>query len=127
MIRARLSLSALMLSVAVLALDFVAFRAISGAIADPSGQGRRGAYCLLGLLPVLNAAALGSAMLAGSLRARGPVRPFATGFVAASSIAALCYAVACSLWDLPGGVFGFLQPWAPPIDAVNASVTVHGG
>ena len=124
MFRTRLSLSTVMLLVVLLAIDLVAFRAALGLIAVPSGQGVRGAYCLLGLLPTLTISFLGLYFLAKSLWACGRTRPFDVGFVVTMFVAALAYVVVCSLGFQPGVVMAYLQPLAPPISDANAATWV---
>jgi hypothetical protein len=124
MFQSRRSLSTLMILVVPVAIDLVAFRAIVELIANPSGSYMRGAYCLLGLLPILTASFFGTCSLANSLSTCGRARPFAVGFVAATFVSGLAYAVVCSLGFRPAAIMAYLQPLAPALSESNARTWV---
>ncbi len=123
MSQSRLSLSTLMILVVPLAVDLLAFRSIIGLIVAPVSDSR-GAYCLLGLLPILTASFLGLYFLAKSLRTCGRAGSFAVGFVATTFVAALAFTVVCCLGFRPGSVMAYLQPLAPVISDANAPTWV---
>ena len=124
MFRSKRLLSVLMVVVALLAIDLAVFRHVLDMLAGTSNHARAGAFCLLGLLPILTASALHLQSLATAIRARASARPFASGFVAMSLVAALAYVVIYSLLDLPALVFTHLQPLTPPISVKSETIWV---
>ena len=124
MARTQVSITAMMLLVGLLGVDFVVCRLIMGWAAGAGGQAGPKVYGILGLVPILNATIIGSYLLVQSLRAGQRTSAFTSGFVVTSLVVSLAYEVFNLLVDVPRLVFEPLLEIMPRVKQSNEAMLI---